>query len=70
MSQIYAIGFALYFKSYWNVLDTVTAALVLTICPLHVLRISIDSGGAVAPMIAFAMLLVSSPPPPPPPTRP
>ncbi len=61
MSQIYAIGFALYFKSYWNVLDTVTAALVLTVCPLHVLRVSIEAGGAVAPMLAFSMLLVSPP---------
>ncbi|PNW77392.1 hypothetical protein CHLRE_10g434600v5 [Chlamydomonas reinhardtii] len=58
LSQMYAIGLSMYFKSYWNTFDTTMITLVLIIPPLHVIRLTDDAGGALAPMIAFAMILV------------
>lgn len=57
--QVYAIGVDMYFRSYWNTLDTLSAWLVLAICPMHIIRVSNEEGGALAPMIAFGMILVS-----------
>ncbi|KXZ51579.1 hypothetical protein GPECTOR_12g542 [Gonium pectorale] len=58
LTQIYAIGVGMYFKSYWNTFDSCMVPLVLTIPPLHVVRVSDDEGGALGPLIAFAMIMV------------
>lgn len=64
LSQIYAIGVTMYFKSYWNAFDATMISLVLTIPPLHVVRVSDDAGEALGPLVAFGMILVSSTPTP------
>ncbi|GFR45654.1 hypothetical protein Agub_g7065 [Astrephomene gubernaculifera] len=58
LTQVYAIGLSLYFKSYWNTFDSMMIPLVLVIPPLHVIRISDNEGGALGPLIALAMVMV------------
>lgn len=59
LTQVWATGLAFYLRSYWNVLDILSIALMLIICPFHVLRVSALAGGALTPMIAFATIMVS-----------
>lgn len=57
LSQVLAIGPLLYFRSGWNFLDALSVTLMLIIIPFHYTRFNDGPGQALAPMIAFEIIL-------------